>query len=596
MIEKSPIKFVWNFVKKLKWLFIIYSIALFSNEFLIRYVLVYASELINLVSSFIGENKNQIKDIALKLVFIIATIELIKAIINNSLDYLEAIIAPKVISVVVKDIFKSTHKLSPNFFINNMSGEISSKIISVWNSSLQLFFSIFYGALKNIIGIAITIYFFFSIHNSLGYFALTSQIIYVYVMIKCNKYNSISSTEYHRSKSKLSGFITDSVSNAILVKSFSAYSKEEKEFINEVAICEKTNTKSKLVTAKIFTFHNLMTFFVSIMIWIFAINLWIEDNLTTTQFIFATGLISTLLTELRYVTYMLDNLFTNIGALKNGLELLSQEIDVKDAENAKNLEITNGEIKLESINYKYNEKKINIFTDLNLSVSSKEKVGIVGRSGSGKSTLIKLILRYFDTSSGDIIIDGQKIKDITQESLHKNIGLIPQEASLFNRSIMENIRYGRVDATDEEVMEAAKKAFAHEFIMETPHGYESVVGEKGIKLSGGERQRIAIARAILKNSPILILDEATSSLDSESEVYIQKSMTELMKDKTVIVIAHRLSTLKNMDRLVIMNKGEIKEEGTHNSLLRKKGIYHKLYSMQVDGFIGIEDGDIKKTG
>jgi ATP-binding cassette subfamily B protein len=212
-------------------------------------------------------------------------------------------------------------------------------------------------------------------------------------------------------------------------------------------------------------------------------------------------------------------------------------------------------------------------------------VGLVGYSGSGKTTFVNLILRMYNISEGNIFIDDQNIANVTQESLRSNIGIIPQEASLFHRTLMENIRYGRLDASDVEVIEAAKKAHAHEFIERLPEQYESLVGERGVKLSGGQRQRIAIARAILKNASILILDEATSQLDSVTESYIQESLWNLMQDKTTIVIAHRLSTLLHMDRILVFDKGKIIQDGKHSELLTDKGLYKTLWDAQIGGFL-----------
>ncbi|WP_291398139.1 ATP-binding cassette domain-containing protein [Acinetobacter sp.] len=229
-----------------------------------------------------------------------------------------------------------------------------------------------------------------------------------------------------------------------------------------------------------------------------------------------------------------------------------------------------------------------LFFKINLSNTAGQKVGLVGYSGGGKSTFVNLILRLYDVTDGAILIDGQDIRDVTQDSLRENIAMIPQDPSLFHRSLMENIRYGRADSTDEEVIEAAKKAHAHEFISALPQGYDSLVGERGVKLSGGQRQRIAIARAILKNAPILILDEATSQLDSVTESLIQESLWELMQNKTTIVIAHRLSTLLHMDRILVFDKGKIVEDGTHSELLAKAGLYKTLWDAQVGGFLGDE--------
>jgi ATP-binding cassette subfamily B protein len=236
--------------------------------------------------------------------------------------------------------------------------------------------------------------------------------------------------------------------------------------------------------------------------------------------------------------------------------------------------------------YADDDNHTEVFKNLNLKVRSGEKVGLVGPSGGGKSTLTKLLLRFDDVKLGSIEIDGQNIAACSQKSLRQNIGYVPQEPLLFHRSIKENIGYGRIGATDKDILQAAKDAFAHEFIQSMPNGYDTFVGERGVKLSGGQRQRIAIARAMLKNAPILILDEATSALDSESEVLVQKALLKLMEGKTTIVVAHRLSTIQKMDRIIVLDKGNIVESGTHAELSKKKnGLYARLWSHQSGGFL-----------
>jgi ATP-binding cassette subfamily B multidrug efflux pump len=264
---------------------------------------------------------------------------------------------------------------------------------------------------------------------------------------------------------------------------------------------------------------------------------------------------------------------------------LVQPILVVDIPNAPKSNIKNGKIELKNISFKYNKRKV--LDDLSLTISPGEKVGLVGSSGAGKTTLVNLLMRFYDPGKGAIYIDGQNIAEVTQDSLRENIAFIPQEPTMFNRTLRENIGYGKSDATDKEIRRAARSASADGFIMEAPKKYDSMVGDRGIKLSGGQRQRIAIARAFLKDAPILILDEATSALDSETEAAIQKSFEELSRGRTTIAIAHRLSTLRNMDRIVVMDKGKIVESGTHAQLLRKKGgIYAKLWKMQSGGFVG----------
>jgi ATP-binding cassette subfamily B protein len=275
------------------------------------------------------------------------------------------------------------------------------------------------------------------------------------------------------------------------------------------------------------------------------------------------------------------------GKCKQSLISLIVPLEIQDKADTAALNCTHGQITFDNVKFHYKGTEP-LFQNKSIEIKAGQKVGLVGYSGGGKSTFVNLILRLYDVTDGAILIDGQDIRDVTQDSLRENIAMIPQDPSLFHRSLMENIRYGRADSTDEEVIEAAKKAHAHEFISTLPQGYDSLVGERGVKLSGGQRQRIAIARAILKNAPILILDEATSQLDSVTESLIQESLWELMQNKTTIVIAHRLSTLLHMDRILVFDKGKINEDGTHSELLAKAGLYTSLWDAQVGGFLGDE--------
>lgn len=273
-----------------------------------------------------------------------------------------------------------------------------------------------------------------------------------------------------------------------------------------------------------------------------------------------------------------------VGETRQGLEIALTPHEITDIPDAKPLVIKEGKVIFDKVKFQY-KNTAPLFQNKSVIIKSGEKVGLVGYSGSGKTTFVNLILRMYDIKEGNIYIDDQNIKEVTQESLRGGIAVIPQDTSLFHRTLMENIRYGKPDATDEEVIKAAKKAYAHEFIEKLPLRYDSLVGERGIKLSGGQRQRIAIARAILKDAPILILDEATSQLDSVTEEYIQKSLWDLMQEKTTIVIAHRLSTLLHMDRIIVFDNGKIIEDGTHEQLLSRNGHYKTLWNSQIGGFL-----------
>lgn len=278
-----------------------------------------------------------------------------------------------------------------------------------------------------------------------------------------------------------------------------------------------------------------------------------------------------------------------MGNIVQGLAIIQSPIEIRDIPHAKNLVVTKGEIAFDNVQFQYHDAE-SLFEHESVIIKSGQKVGLVGYSGSGKSTFVNLILRLFDVTEGKITIDGQDIRDVTQDSLHEAITMIPQDPSLFHRSLVENIAYGRRNATHQEIIAAAKRAHAHEFIVTLSQGYDTQVGERGIRLSGGQRQRIAIARAILKNAPILILDEATSQLDSVTESQIQDSLWDLMQDKTTLVIAHRLSTLLHMDRILVFDQGSIVEDGSHEELLERDGLYKKLWEAQIGGFL-IDSGE-----
>lgn len=282
-----------------------------------------------------------------------------------------------------------------------------------------------------------------------------------------------------------------------------------------------------------------------------------------------------------------------MGNIVQGLAIIENPIDIQDPANAKELVVTKGEIVFENVQFQYHDAE-SLFEHKSVIIHPGQKIGLVGFSGSGKSTFVNLILRLFDVTAGRIMIDGQDIREVTQDSLHEAIAMIPQDPSLFHRSLIENIVYGRKNATHEEIIAAAKQAYAHDFIVELSSGYDTQVGERGIRLSGGQRQRISIARAILKNAPILILDEATSQLDSVTEGEIQESLWNLMHNKTTLVVAHRLSTLLQMDRILVFDQGSIVEDGSHEELVARDGLYKKLWEAQIGGFL-LDNGDISNV-
>ena len=298
-----------------------------------------------------------------------------------------------------------------------------------------------------------------------------------------------------------------------------------------------------------------------------------------------------------WVMWEMTSLFESVGTIQDGINTLSRPRAVVDAPDARRLEVTQGEVRFEDVRFAYRSDAAPVIEQLNLTIRPGEKVGLIGRSGAGKSTLVNLLLRFQDVQAGRILIDGQDVRGVTQDSLRQHIGMVTQDTSLLHRAMRDNILYGRPDASDAEMIAAAERAEAHDFILQLSDregrtGYEAQVGERGVKLSGGQRQRVAIARVMLKDAPILVLDEATSALDSEVEAAIQRSLHTLMEGKTVIAIAHRLSTIAALDRLIVLDKGQIVEQGTHQQLLARGGLYARLWQHQSGGFLGEQDDEI----
>lgn len=383
--------------------------------------------------------------------------------------------------------------------------------------------------------------------------------------------------------SSLSGKMVDSISNYSVVKLF-ARRRGEEQYL--------APTRTERVNAIMHVgWLERLFFVIPGLLWdtllgitvLLCAYLYTKDQMTVANAVFTVGIYVSVMGMIDMLMESVPDLIDKISGAARAYEELIVPIDVTDAENAPKLNVSRGGIEFKNVTFAYKRKKV--LDNLTLKIKPGERVGVVGTSGAGKTTLVNLLMRFYDPKSGEILIDGQNIRNISQDSLRENIAFIPQDPMMFNRSLADNIGYGKMDATMGEIKRAAKRAAADEFIMGTEKKYDSLVGDRGIKLSGGQRQRIAIARAFLKNAPILILDEATSALDSETEVAIQKSFEELAHGKTTIAIAHRLSTLRNMDRIVVLDKGKIIEMGTHKQLIRKRGEYARLWKMQSGGFI-----------
>lgn len=495
------------------------------------------------------------------------------------------------ISVMV-DLFESSFKYllghSYNFFISHFAGTLTHRI-----SKFARAFELLYDSIINqflpttvfTIGAIVIV----AIQNAtlgaiLGIWVACFLAFQIYV----SQLRQPARVQRSEAESKVTGNLADAISNQSTIMLFSGASHEASRFRLSVQTWSQALYRTWVADAWIWTGIGFFMLVIQVALFYGGVYFWRQGLFTVGDFVLIQ---SYLLSTFRSMEQMNRDLRKMGDAYSDAAEMvniLGSAHDVADAKKAKLLSVPVGSIEFKKVGFHFHSAQ-EIFNDFNLHIRGGEKVALVGPSGAGKSTITKLILRLFDVKSGSIEIDGQNIAKVTQESLRNAIAFVPQEPILFHRTLMENIRYGRRDASDDEVIEAAKKAHCHEFISRLKDGYETYVGERGVKLSGGERQRVAIARAILKNAPILMLDEATSSLDSESEVLIQDALATLMQGKTVIVIAHRLSTIAKMDRIIALDGGVIAEEGTHAELLARGGLYAGLWNHQAGGFLQDEE-------
>ncbi|EGQ7869979.1 ABC transporter ATP-binding protein [Vibrio parahaemolyticus] len=399
-------------------------------------------------------------------------------------------------------------------------------------------------------------------------------------------------SEQADARSTMTGRIVDSYTNIQTVKLFS-HSQRETQYAEQgmKGFLNTVYRQMRLVTGfdvAVEISNYILVFSVAAL----SIYLWLDSAISVGAIAIAVSLALRVNGMSMWIMWEVGALFENMGTVVDGMKTLSKPIDIQDKPNAKDLVVSQGGIQFDNVSFHYGENK-GVINHLNLDIKPGEKVGLVGRSGAGKSTLVNLLLRFHDVEEGSIKIDGQNIADVTQDSLRSKIGMVTQDTSLLHRSIRDNILYGNPTASEEELLKATKQAHAHEFIetLTDPFGnvgYDAQVGERGVKLSGGQRQRIAISRVLLKDAPLLVLDEATSALDSEVEAAIQESLNELMQGKTVIAIAHRLSTIAQMDRLIVLDKGNVVEQGSHQELIAHNGIYAQLWAHQTGGFLGEE--------
>lgn len=490
---------------------------------------------------------------------------------------------PYVKRSILLDSYNYVQHHSYTFFQNNFTGAISSKIKSILDGYSEFWKAVEHGLLPRVLKVLVSLCALAFVNKNLGLFLLAWCVLFLAIMHTFSvRLNRLAYLETE-SKHALIGQVSDKITNMISLFSFASRQRELDSLAHQIShdfIPKEVRTERYHFQMNLF--FSVLYLLIQVFILLYMIHLRKLRLVSIGDFALVFGLFFVVMEEIWHVGISFQAFARAMGDLRSALSILNTPQTNLDIPNAKPLLIKKPSITFKNVRFSYNPDAY-VFKKLNLTIKPGEKVGLVGHSGAGKSSLVNLLLRYFEVDQGEILVDGQSIAGVTQDSLRAGVAVIPQDTMLFHRSLMENIRYGNPEATDEEVIEASKKAHIHDYILTLPEGYDTFVGERGIKLSGGQRQRVAIARAILKDAPILILDEATSSLDSQTEQYIQDSLNRLIKDKkkTVIAIAHRLSTLKHMDRIVVLDKGVIVEEGTHDELLKNKNsVYKKLWDHQ----------------
>lgn len=498
-------------------------------------------------------------------------------------DFMSAKAFPRLEAGIRMDMFDHVQRHSPRYFNEHFSGKLASKIGDLVMTTTTLIRDTMMCFIPAIFTSIVSIIIFSRINALFGLILIVWIVLHFgfcwFFTKKCAHYAYI----HGDSRSTISGKIVDSLTNNFIVNLFYRF-KFEKEHIGRYQVDERQkNERSHFFSALMFASLSLVLAFEVILLGGFAISYWMKGAISTGEVVQLFYSIWNLIMVLWFVADKAPEFFQSLGIAKQAFNMMNDPQDILDQSHALPLQVKQGKIEFDQVTFGYGDNKI--FQNKCLTIHPGEKVGLVGYSGSGKSTFVNLILRFFTVEKGRILIDDQDIAEVTLESLRNQVALIPQDPILFHRTLEENIRYGKIDALLEEVVEAAKLAHCDGFIQKTSNGYHTLVGERGTKLSGGEKQRIAIARALLVKAPILILDEATSALDSVTEQYIQESLTELIQRGTTIVVAHRLSTLSKMDRILVFDNGRIIEEGSHTQLLQLNKHYAHMWKMQAGGFL-----------
>ena len=491
---------------------------------------------------------------------------------------------------IIRELFAYLQQHSPRYFSEHFAGSLAHRISEGSIGLLEITWSLVVEMLPILVVLITSLVLLTLASPWLGLGLLLWVGAYSWLAFVLSRKAQVLASSHAQARSVTTGKIVDAVGNLSSIRLF-ARQGFELDYLTHYQNEEKQAAqRSFFYQEKIRLLQDSLSVVLRVGLVVLALYLWHVGKIDVGQLVMVATLGLMIVAQCSFLSMQFMHFFEFIGNIENSINTLLQPHEMPDRDNAVPARIEKGSIHFRDVSFGYTPDKP-IFKHFNLDIRAGQRVGIVGFSGSGKSTLLSLLLRSYDPQSGTIEVDGLDIQGMTQQSLHTHIALIPQEPGLFHRSLRENIGYGDVNASDAQIILAAKRAHAHAFITQMPEGYEALIGERGVKLSGGQRQRIAIARALLKNAPIMVLDEATASLDSETESLIQGSLDDIMADKTVLVVAHRLSTIAHLDRIVVLDKGQIVEDGSHSQLLERRGLYYRLWQRQSDGLLSETDDE-----
>ena len=520
--------------------------------------------------------------------FLLAGLNLAEILFSRASGAILIIMGPRLRQYTTKALYAYLQYHAPRYFSSHFAGALAHRISETAMSVNHTVWSVLCDFWPILVTFTVSVALLLNVNQGLGLLVAGWVFVYVslsyFLAMRCQPY----AQSYAATRSQVNGKIVDAVTNILNAKLF-ARLHFERDYLDGFLETEvESGRRTFWYMERIRWFQFIAAALLKVGTVYYALTLWDSNIISVGAFTMSIGLALLIINDARNLTRRFLEFFEYVGNIANGVDTIVQAHEIVDIPGALPLIIKQGRIEFHNVCFSYDSKR-SVFDHFNVVIEAGQRVGLVGFSGSGKSTFVSLILRNYQPQSGQILIDGADIQSVLQDSLHEQISLIPQDPSLFHRSLKENIAYGRLDVTDKAIQVAAKQAHADEFIKIIPDGYDSLVGERGVKLSGGQRQRIAIARVLLKDAPILILDEATSSLDSVTERTIQENLDLAMGRKTVIVIAHRLSTIAHLDRILVFDQGRIVEDGEHNQLLAQNGLYHRMWTMQAGGFLPEEN-------